>query len=152
MSPRAACRLLQLGFAPVYDYTLGKVDWIAAGLPTSRAAQGSRRVLDAVRRDVPTCAAGTPAGLALQQARAQGWDRCVVIAGQGIVVGMLRAGRISASEQALAAEVMQPGPTTVRAHEDLDATRQRMRERHVAHLLVTTPDGTLIGVVDVADS
>ena len=43
---------------------------------------------------------------------------------------------------------MQPGPTTVRAHEDLDATRQRMNERHVAHLLVTTPDGTLIGVVD----
>ncbi|HEX9515946.1 MAG TPA: CBS domain-containing protein [Streptosporangiaceae bacterium] len=147
MSPRAACRLTQLGFAPVYDYTLGKVDWIAAGLPTVRA-QGSRRVLDAVRRDVPTCAPGTPAGPALQQARAQGWDRCVVIAGLGTVVGTLRADRISATEQAPAAEVMQPGPTTVRAHEDLDATRQRMNERHVAHLLVTTPDGTLIGVVD----
>ena|SRR5258705_4292128 len=145
MSPRAACRLTQLGFAPVYDYTLGKVDWIAAGLPTVRA-QGSRRVLDAVRRDVPTCAPGTPAGPALQQAR--GWDRCVVIAGLGTVVGTLRADRISATEQAPAAEVMQPGPTTVRAHEDLDATRQRMNERHVAHLLVTTPDGTLIGVVD----
>jgi CBS domain-containing protein len=76
----------------------------------------------------------------------------VVIAGQGTVVGILRADRISASEQALAAEVMQPGPATVRAHEDLDATRQRMRERHVAHLLVTTPDGTLIGVVNAADS
>src|SRR6266852_3885492 len=151
MSPRAACRLTQLEFAPVYDYTLGKVDWIAAGLPTVRA-QGSRRVLDAVRRDVPTCAPGTPAGPALQQARAQGWDRCVVIARLGTVVGILRADRISASEQAPAAEVMQPGPTTVRAHEDLGVTRQRMRERDVAHLLVTTPDGTLIGVVDAADS
>src|SRR5216683_4317060 len=90
MSPRAACRLTQLGFAPVYDYTLGKVDWIAAGLLTVRAAQGSRRVLDAVRRDVPTCAPGTPAGPALQQARAQGWDRCVVIARLGTVVGILR--------------------------------------------------------------
>src|SRR5713226_6030182 len=104
MSPRAACRLTQLGFAPVYDYTLGKVDWIAAGLPTSRAGQPRARVLDAVRRDVPTCAPGTPAGPALRQARAQGWDRCVVIAGQGTVVGILRAGRISASEQAPAAE------------------------------------------------
>jgi CBS domain-containing protein len=47
---------------------------------------------------------------------------------------------------------MQPGPTTVRAHEDLDATRQRMNARNVAHLLVTTPDGTLIGLVDAADS
>ena len=152
MSPRAACRLTQLGFAPVYDYTLGKVDWIAAGLPTVRAAQPSRRVLDAVRRDVPTCAPGTPAGPALQQARAQGWDRCVVIARLGTVVGILRADRISATEQAPAAEVMQPGPTTVRAHEDLDATRQRMHDRHVAHLLVTTPDGILIGVLNAEDS
>jgi CBS domain-containing protein len=152
MSPRAACRLIQLGFAPVCDYTLGKADWIAAGLPTVRAGQPSRRVLDAVRRGVPTCTAGTPAGPALQQARSPGWDRCVVIAGQGAVVGILRASRVSAGEQAPAAEVMQPGPTTVRAHEDLDATRQRMTERHVAHLLVTTPDGTLIGLLDAADS
>jgi CBS domain-containing protein len=152
MSPRAACRLTQLGFAPVYDYTLGKADWIAAGLPTVRAGQPSRRVLDAVRRDVPTCAPETSAGLALQQARAQGWDRCVVIGGNGTVVGILRAGRIGGSEQASAAGVMQPGPTTVRAHEDLDATRRRMTERHVAHLLVTTPDGTLIGLLDAADS
>jgi CBS domain-containing protein len=152
MSPRAACRLTQLGFAPVYDYTLGKVDWIAAGLPTDRAGQPNRRVLDAVRRDVPTCASDAPAGPALQQARSQGWDRCVVIAGQRTVVGMLRADRINADEQAPAAEVMQPGPTTVRAHEDLDATRQRMNEHHVAHLLVTTPDGILLGVVDAADS
>jgi CBS domain-containing protein len=152
MSPRAACRLIQLGFAPVYDYTLGKVDWIAAGLPSVRAGQPSRRIIDAVRRDVPVCAPDTAAGLAVEQARAQGWDRCVVIAGQRTVIGILRADRISPSEQASAAEVMQPVPTTVRAHEDLDATRQRMRERHVAHLLVTSPDGTLIGVVDAADS
>jgi CBS domain-containing protein len=143
---------MQLGFAPVYDYTLGKVDWIAAGLPTVRAGQPGRRVIDAVRHDVPTCAADTAAGLALQEARARGWDRCVVIAGQGTVIGILRADRIGASEDVAAAEVMQPGPTTVRAHEDLDAVRQRMREHHVAHLLVTTPDGTLIGIVDAVDS
>ena len=143
---------MQLGFAPVYDYTVGKVDWIAAGLPTARATPGSRRVLDVVRRDVPTCEAAARAGLAIQQARAQGWDRCVVIAGQGTVVGVLRADRISATEQASAGDVMQPGPTTVRAHEDLNTTRQRMRDRHVAHLLVTTPDGALIGVVDASES
>ena len=152
MSPRAACRLIQLGFAPVYDYTLGKVDWIAAGLPTVRAGQPSRRVIDVVRRDVPTCAPGTPAGVALQQALSRGWDRCVVVAGQGTVVGILRVARIGATEQAPAAEVMQPGPTTVRAHEDLDVIRQRMNQRHVAQLLVTTPDGILVGVVEAADS
>src|SRR5258708_34174122 len=152
MSPRAACRLTQLGFAPVYDYTLGKVDWMAAGLPAIRAGQPSRRVLDVVRRDVPTCAADAPAGPALQRAGSRGWDRCVVIPGERIVAGVLRAGRIMAGEQAPAAEVMQPGPTTVRAHEDLEATRRRMNEHHVAHLLVTTPDGTLLGIVDAAGS
>jgi CBS domain-containing protein len=152
MSPRAACRLIELGFAPVYDYTFGKVDWIAAGLPSVRHGQPSRRVIDAVRRDVPVCAPHSGAGLALQQARAQGWDRCVVIGGQSTVVGILRADRIGGNEQASAAEVMQPGPTTVRAHEDLEATRQRMREHHVAQLLVTTPDGTLIGIVEATDS
>src|SRR5258708_32557981 len=121
MSPRAACRLTQLGFAPVYDYTLGKVDWMAAGLPTIRAGQPSRRVLDAVRRDVPTCAADAPAGPALQRAGSQGWDRGVAIARDRIVVGALRAGRIIAGEQAPAAEVIQPGPHTGRASEDLDA-------------------------------
>jgi CBS domain-containing protein len=151
MSPRAACRLEQLGFAPVYDYSLGKADWIAAGLPTVRAGKPSRRVLDAVRLDVPTCDPDTPAMLALQRAAAQGWDRCVVTAGQGTVVGILRAGRISANEQARADEVMQPGPATIRAHEDLEATRLRMRERDVAHLLVTTPEGVLIGVVDATE-
>ena len=41
----------------------------------------------------------------------------------------------------------------MRAHEDLDATRQRMHDRHVAHLLVTTtPDGILIGVLKAEDS
>src|SRR5258708_27067867 len=106
MSPRAACRLTQLGFAPVYDYTLGKVDWMAAGLPTIRAGQPSRRGLDAVRRDVPTCAADAPAGPALQRAGSQGPDRCVVIPRDRLAVGVLRAGRVSAGEQAPAAEVM----------------------------------------------
>ena len=72
----------------------------------------------------------------------------MVIAGQRTVIGCCEPA-VSAGEQAPAAEVMQPGPTTVRAQEDLAATRQRINEHHVAHLLVTTPDGTLLGVVDL---
>src|SRR5260221_11178622 len=128
MSPRAACRLTQPGFAPVYDYPLGKVDWMAAGPPTTRAGQPSRRVLDAVRRDVPTCAADAPAGPALQRAGSQGWDRCVVIAGERIVAGVLRPGRASAGEQAPTPEPVQPGPPTVRAHEHPAPPRRRPTE------------------------
>jgi CBS domain-containing protein len=42
---------------------------------------------------------------------------------------------------------MRAGPTTIRPGEDLSAVRQRMSERHVPHLLVTTPDGELLGLV-----
>jgi rhodanese-related sulfurtransferase len=34
MSPRAVWRLEAMGFSRVYDYAVGKVDWMAAGLPT----------------------------------------------------------------------------------------------------------------------
>ena len=42
---------------------------------------------------------------------------------------------------------MQPGPTTVRANEPLEPLLDRMGERNVAEVLVTTPDGRLLGVV-----
>ena len=34
MSPRAAWRLETLGFAQVFDYADGKLDWMTAGLAT----------------------------------------------------------------------------------------------------------------------
>lgn len=150
MSPRAACRLEQLGFGPVYDYTLGKVDWLAAGLPTEGAGHPAR-VLDVLRRDVPTSGLDAPAGPAVERARLAGWDRCVVVDDRQVLAGVLRAERVDAGEQRSAAELMQPGPTTVRAHEDLVATRGRMTEHHVAHQLVTTPEGALLGILDAAD-
>ncbi len=58
MSPRAGCGLEHLGFAQVYDYVAGKVDWMAAGLPTIRADTTERRAIDAVDAP-PTCAPDT---------------------------------------------------------------------------------------------
>jgi CBS domain-containing protein len=42
---------------------------------------------------------------------------------------------------------MQPGPTTVRANEVLDPLLARMAKRSVAEMLVTTPEGRLLGIV-----
>ena len=46
MSPRAAWRLERLGFTEVYDYAAGKVDWMAAGLPTEGNGTHPPRVLE----------------------------------------------------------------------------------------------------------
>jgi 3-mercaptopyruvate sulfurtransferase SseA len=58
MSPRAAWRLEALGFTQVYDYTVGKADWLAAGLPTERTGSHARRVVEAMEDSVPTCGPG----------------------------------------------------------------------------------------------
>jgi CBS domain-containing protein len=43
--------------------------------------------------------------------------------------------------------LMRAGPTTIRPSEDLSAVRQRMSERQVPQLLITTPEGELLGLV-----
>ena len=48
-------QLASLGFAEVYDYVAGELDWLAAGLPTEGANANQPRAGDVARRDVPTC-------------------------------------------------------------------------------------------------
>jgi CBS domain-containing protein len=138
MSPRAAWRLERLGFE-VYDYAAGKVDWLAAGLATIRAELAPRRALDDVDHDPRTCAPDAP--VAELDA-----GSVIVLNDHGIVLGRVRAGDRS-DDVRTAEEAMEPGPTTVRAHEPLDELLDRMERRHVEEIIVTTPEGQLVGVV-----
>lgn len=137
MSPRAAWRLERLGFT-VHDYAAGKVDWLAAGRPTVRAEPAPPRALDAADRDPPTCAPDTPVHELAKHP-------VLVVNDQQIVLGRVRA--TDHPGDVTAEEVMEPGPTTVRAHEPLDGLLDRMRHRHVDEIVVTTPEGRLLGVV-----
>ena len=137
MSPRAAWRLERFGFE-AYDYAAGKVDWMAAGLPTIRANPAPRRALDAVERQPPTCAPDT---LVVEL------DTDTIVVNElRIVLGRVRH-RAEAAPGAQAEDVMEPGPATVRAHEPLDELLDRMTRRHVTEMIVTTPEGRLLGVV-----
>jgi len=148
MSPRAAWRLERLGYGPVYDYVPGKVDWMAAGLPTVRAGGGERRALDAADRHPPTIA---PDGRLHDVMGADGRG-VVVVNDQGIVLGRIPPTRLADAGDRLAERVMDVGPTTVRAHEPLDPLLERMAKRNVNEMAVTTPDGELLGVVYRSDS
>src|SRR3989449_3463318 len=55
MSPRAAWRLETLGLAEVYEYKVGKLDWLAAGLPTEGTNAEKPRAGAIARKNVPTC-------------------------------------------------------------------------------------------------
>ena len=147
MSPRAAWRLEQLGFSEVYDYTAGKVDWLAAGHPTEGSGPLAPRVISALDTTVPVCQLDADAAQAAADARAHGWPACVVVNDAGVVAGRLRGDKVAGDDHRQAEQVMEAGPATIRAHDELAATLARMAERHVAVLLVTTPEGTLLGAV-----
>jgi CBS domain-containing protein len=42
---------------------------------------------------------------------------------------------------------MEPGPATVRPHEPLPPLLERMARRQVEEMIVTTPEGELLGMV-----
>jgi predicted transcriptional regulator len=144
MSPRAACRLESLGFTQVFDYVPGKADWFASGLPRDGKLASLPTVGDVARRDVPTCAPAEKVGAT--QERAAGWDRCVVVSKERVVLGQLREEELTSDPEASVEEVMRNGPATFRPNEPVGKVARRMRERGARAVLVTTSDGRLVGL------
>jgi CBS domain-containing protein len=133
----------------VYDYGPGKVDWMAAGLPTVRVDASQPRALDAADRMPPTC---RPDQLLRELAGGTPTTTMVVVNEQRIVLGRLRAGTgtgtgATTDGRTRVEDVMEPGPATVRAHEPLPPLLERMARRQVDEMIVTTPEGELLGVV-----
>lgn len=147
MSPRAAWRLEQLGFVEVYDYSTGKIDWIAAGWATEGPGPSEPRVLTAMDRGVRTCEVDEQVG-AVRRRLGPNITASVVVNSQGIVAGRLEhLDAIDAEDPRSAGDVMRPGPTTIRPSENLKEARERMAGSRVRELLVTTPDGELLGIL-----
>jgi hypothetical protein len=147
MSPRAAWRLEGLGFEKVYDYVPGKADWFASGLPKEGRLATAPTIGDAARRDVPTCTLAEKAIDAWDRTRKMGWDACVVVNKERIVLGLLREKELSSNPGAAVERVMRSGPTTFRPDVPVRKMAERMRERGARTVLVTTSDGRLVGLL-----
>jgi rhodanese-related sulfurtransferase len=153
MSPRAALRLTQLGFGQTYDYVPGKVDWMAAGLPREGQSAQIPQPGDIARRDVPSCQYSDPARDVVQHMRGEGSNFCVAVDTHKVVLGMIYLDEQNqASDDVPAERIMHPGPTTVRANEPLQPLMERMTRADVDGILVTDPEGRLIGLLDWADA
>lgn len=147
MSSRVAWRLETFGYDPVYDYAAGKADWLAAGLPTEGNQPKRGRAAEAIDRSVPTCSPNDGLVDVASRLAQSGMPVCVVVNEQRVVQGRLRLDRLDSRDTRLAENVMEPGPATIRADADLIETRERMTTRNVSSLLVTTPDGMLLGAL-----
>jgi hypothetical protein len=146
MSPRAACRLADLGLTDVYDYVAGKLDWLARGQPTEGVSPQPRRV-GMIRDDVVTCAREEDAGAVRDRIERSAYGFALVVSPRRILLGRLRRSVLEGAGGRRAEEVMKPGPSTVRANADPAVLVRRLAERDLRTAVVTTPDGELLGVV-----
>jgi CBS domain-containing protein len=143
MSPRAAWRLESLGFTDVYEYSAGKSDWGAVGLPLEGRA--SVRVRDIARVHVPTCSLADTVGSA--RLRAKDWGTCIVVNEERVVFGRLFKEQLEGDSNARVGDVMRPGTSTFRPNVSAVKMLDYMDRRHHETSLVTTSDGRLVGIV-----
>ncbi|MBA3690794.1 MAG: CBS domain-containing protein [Actinobacteria bacterium] len=153
MSPRAAWRLESLGFQEVYDYEGGKQDWAAAGLPMEGTLAALTKAGDVALPDVPTCELQEPLGQVRTRMHTAGWDVCVVLNPERVVMGLLRREQLETPmDDERAERVMRPGPSTFRPNVDIGEMAHYMGEHDLPSAPITTSDGRLVGMLMRADA
>ena len=131
----------------MYDYTAGKLDWLAAGLPIEGKAAGRPTAATVARRDAPTCHLEESLREVRERVRAAGWDACVVVNQARIVLGLLRAEQLGRDEDLTAESAMRPGPSTFRPNVAIAEMAEFMAKHDLPNAPVTTSAGELIGLV-----
>jgi CBS domain-containing protein len=144
-------RLETLGFKNVIDYRPGKVAWFEENQPREGKATDETWIGDVADSNVPTC--GLTERVGDIGARTVGWDTCVVVNPERVVLGLLRKKELEGDRDATAEQVMRPGPKTFRPNVTLEELLKSMREHDIqTNSLVTTADGRLLGVISRADA
>ncbi len=136
----------------MYHYVAGKLDWLAAGLPTEGTNTGRPRAVDVARRDVPTCHLDERLGEVRDRVKAAGWDACVVVNAERVVLGLLRARELDRDPALRIEQAMRPGPSTFRPYVAIEKLVKVMTDHGRENLPITTSDGRLVGLVKRADA
>jgi CBS domain-containing protein len=148
MSPRAAWQLEAMGFGDVSDFVDGKLEWISHRLPLEGTGPHFAVAGEVADRDaVLTCRVGDRLGDVGGTLDTVPHDYCVVLNDHDIVLGRVRKRNLHGSEDTKVERVMEPGPTTVRASEPAEGLLERMRNKNVPAVIVTTNKGRLMGAV-----
>ena len=134
----------------MFDLVGGKSEWREQGLPMEGTGP-FRYVAGQVLRPVAvTCVPQASAGDI--RASLVSNTFCIVVNEHGIVLGRVRQKDLPAEDDARVADFMQLGPSTVQRREELSGLVERMQDKGVSTILVTTPKGELLGVVDRRDA
>jgi hypothetical protein len=140
-----------MGFAEVYDFVAGKVEWLVRRRPIEGERAGEPKVGECARRDVVTCSPEDPVGRVRERVAGSPYPFALVTSRTGVLLGRLRSSRLDCDPELPAAEVMEPGPSTVRPHRTAAGIARELAERELRWAIVTTPEGELIGVAARAE-
>lgn len=99
------------------------------------------------RRDVPTCGLDERLGEVRERVRAAGWNECVVINEERVVLGLLRSRELEADPALRIEQAMRPGPSTFRPFVAIEEVAKFMTEHDLESSPVTTSDGRLLGLL-----
>jgi CBS domain-containing protein len=125
----------------------GKEDWLARGLPTEGKDADAPRAWKLAREDVVTCSLGDTVGDVRERILASPYGFGFVLSDSGCLLGRMRKSALDCDASLTAEQVMDPGPSTVRADMSPDELRERLDKKDLKYAVVSTPDGVLIGVV-----
>jgi predicted transcriptional regulator len=123
-------------------YWPGKLDWLAAGLPTDGENSTRPRAGTVARHDVPMCSIEDRVG----DLRSDG-GVAVVVDAAGVVVGLLRAKQLASEPSTRVEDVMLIGPSTFRPYVPIREMADYMKEHDLDSSPITTSDGRLAGVL-----
>jgi CBS domain-containing protein len=126
------------------------MDWFASGLPREGRLAARVRVGDIAHRDAPPCEPRERVADVARRVELAGWDLCVVVDAERVVLGVLDAEGLRADM--LAGQAMREGPRTLRPHVPVDDAAERFRRRDAnSHLVITTSAGRLVGILRRSD-
>lgn len=87
-----------------------------------------------------------------ERARAAGWDACVVVNSERVVLGLLRAAELAKDPALSIEQAMRPGPSTYRPNVPVAKLAKVMAETHRPCFPITTSDGRLVGLLRQVDA
>ena len=99
------------------------------------------------RKDVPTCRLEERMGEVKERVRSGGWEVCVVVNQENVVMGLLRSKELGSDDDAQVEHAMRPGPSTFRPHVPIHEMAEYMSRHDLPSSPVTTSNGRLVGIL-----
>jgi len=96
---------------------------------------------------VPTCSLQDRLGEVRDRVRKNGWEVCVVVNEERIVLGLLRSRELDGDGVQTIERSMRPGPSTFRPNVPIQEMAEYMVEHDLPSSPITTSEGRLVGVL-----